>query len=76
LTEIHQLLLVVQGKLDPSVDLAVMDVFLERTGSQVKELYWMEHSSHCVILDEECEQVEKLPLDFLKRVLPDHYENR
>jgi carboxylesterase len=68
LPEVRQPLLVIQGRLDLSVNPGALAVFMDRVGSQVKELHWMERSSHCVVLDEECEKVEELTLNFLKRL--------
>jgi carboxylesterase len=68
LSTIHQPLLVVQGRRDFSVDPAVPEIISRQTQSKMKEIHWMENSTHCVILDNELEQVARLTFRFLERV--------
>jgi carboxylesterase len=70
LPAIRQPLLVVQGRLDRSVHPSVPQEIINRVNSQVCELHWMAHSRHVVLLDDELDQVTKITLDFLRRVLP------
>jgi len=69
LPEIHQPVLIVQGRLDPTVHPRSPEIIYERASSTVKELHWLERSTHCVILDKEHELAEELSLDFLRRML-------
>jgi len=68
LPAIQQPLLIIQGRRDYSVDPAVPEIIASRTRSSIKEIHWMENSTHCVILDSELEQVAGLTLRFLGRV--------
>ncbi len=65
---IHQPVLIVQGKLDSTVDAVVPQMIYDGISSDVKEIYWMEKSSHCVALDCELEQVIEITLRFLAKV--------
>jgi len=68
LPRVHQPILVMQGRLDPTVHPASPQIIYDRVGSSIKELHWLEHSTHCVILDREVELASRLTLDFLSRV--------
>jgi carboxylesterase len=68
LPTIQQPLLVVQGRRDFSVHPSVPGLIARRTRSDIKEIHWMENSTHCVIIDNELEQVADLTLRFLERV--------
>jgi carboxylesterase len=69
LPRIRQPVLIVQGKLDNIVHPEVPDFIYNQVGSTIKELYWMDQSTHCVILDQEFDHVAALTLQFLHRVL-------
>ncbi|HEX9091441.1 MAG TPA: alpha/beta fold hydrolase [Anaerolineales bacterium] len=69
LSQIHQPILIMQGRLDPTVHAQSPQIIYERVSSPVKELHWLERSTHCVILDKEHELAEELSLDFLRRTL-------
>jgi carboxylesterase len=64
LPQIHQPILILQGRLDPTVHPQSPQV-----SSSIKELHWLEQSTHCVILDKERDLATSLTLDFLNRVL-------
>jgi carboxylesterase len=66
---IQQPLLVVQGRLDPTVHPGVPEEIVTGVNSQVCELHWMERSHHVVLLDDELEQATEITLRFLHRVL-------
>lgn len=66
--EIHQPILIMQGRLDPTVHPAVPKMIFDKIGSTVKVLHWLEYSTHCVILDKERELAASLTLDFLNRL--------
>jgi len=69
LPPIRQPILIVQGRLDPTVHPQAPQVIHDRIGSSIKELHWLDNSTHCVILDKERDLVASLTLDFLHRVL-------
>ncbi len=69
LRAITQPILIVQGRLDDTVHPDVPQMIYDGVRSTIKEMYWMEHSSHCVILDQEREQIFALTTQFLSRVL-------
>jgi carboxylesterase len=68
LPEIHQPILIMQGRLDPTVHPESPTVIYDQVGSAFKEIHWLENSTHCVILDKERELAASLTLDFLQRV--------
>jgi len=69
LPQIRQPILIVQGRLDPTIHPQSPQIIYEQVSSTLKELHWLEHSTHCVILDKEHELAEELSLDFLRRAL-------
>lgn len=69
LGDIHQPLLIVQGKNDQAVYPVVPDLIAEQVRSEIVEIHWMQNSGHCVILDVERETAGELTLKFLTRVL-------
>jgi carboxylesterase len=69
LPQIHQPILIIQGRLDPTVHPESPKIIYDQVSSPVKELYWLEHSTHCVILDKERDLAASLTNDFLKRIL-------
>jgi carboxylesterase len=68
LPQVHQPLLVIQGKCDQTIDPKSAEMVYSTVQSTVKEIHWMEHSSHCVLLDREQPLVFQKTLDFLTRV--------
>lgn len=73
---IRQPLLVIQGRLDQTVDPAVPEMLCQGVCSAVKEVHWLERSGHCVILDQEWEQAAEMTSRFVKRVLTGINETR
>ena len=69
LASIHQPVLVVQGRLDRSIFPDCPDIVMSKVSSEVKEVYWMEKSEHCVLLDQEWEKVAEITEKFLVKVL-------
>jgi len=67
LPRIHQPVLIVQGRLDDTIDPRSGEVILREVASSVKEMHWLEKSTHCVILDQEWEQAAELTLKFMQR---------
>lgn len=62
-------ILVMQGRLDPTVHPSAPQVIYDQVSSPVKQLHWLENSTHCVILDKEHPLAARLTLEFLSRVL-------
>jgi carboxylesterase len=69
LAQIHQPILILQGRLDPTVHPQSPQTIYDRVSSSIKEFHWLEHSAHCVILDKERDLAASLTIDFLNRVL-------
>lgn len=69
LADIHQPIVIVQGRLDATVHRNVPDLISRSVISPVKEIYWMEKSGHLVILEQELGQVAEITLDFIQRSL-------
>jgi carboxylesterase len=68
LAAIHQPILVIQGRLDQTIDLQSGEIIMQRVASQVKQLRWLEKSTHCVILDQEWEQAAEMTAGFIERI--------
>jgi carboxylesterase len=68
LSAIRRPILIVQGRLDHTVDPAVPNIICRSVHSTVKEVHWMENSAHCVALDAERERVAEVTLQFMGRV--------
>jgi len=69
LGEIRQPILLIQGRLDKTVHPSVPGIIAQAVDSPFIEKYWMARSTHCVIIDQEMDEVARLTLDFLSRVL-------
>jgi carboxylesterase len=68
LDQIRRPILIVQGKLDTTVDPNVPQTIYNGVSSNFKEIYWMEKSSHCVIIDCEFDQVVAITQQFISKV--------
>ena len=69
LASIRRPVLVIQGKLDPSIHPTVPETIYTGVRSTIKEVHWLEHSTHCVALDREQDQVISLTLEFIEKAL-------
>jgi len=69
LPRIQQPIHIIQGRLDPTVHPDSPQIIYDQVSSPTKELHWLEHSTHCVILDKERDLAASLTLDFLNRNL-------
>jgi carboxylesterase len=76
LPEIHQPVLIVQGRLDMSVHPGVPELISQSVSSKVKEIRWMEKSGHVVIVDREWQTVAELTQQFIQRVLKRQYAHK
>lgn len=66
---VRQPLLVVQGRLDRTVDLEAVERFYRCSPAAPKEFYWMGGSGHCVVLEHEWPLVAHITQRFIERVL-------
>ena len=69
LPAVRRPILIVQGRLDGTVAPQVPAKIAGRVCSTIKEIYWMQNSTHCVALDAEWEQVAQLTLQFIEKVI-------
>jgi carboxylesterase len=69
LASIRRPVLVIQGRLDPTVHPTVPETIYSGVRSTLKEIHWLEHSTHCVALDREQDQVIALTLQFLEKAI-------
>jgi carboxylesterase len=69
LSRISQPLLIIQGRLDRLVDPAVPARLQAGVASTEKEIHWLAHSQHCLLLDQEWERAAEWTADFLARAL-------
>lgn len=68
LPQIFQPILVIQGRLDKSIDLQSGEIIMNEVGSQRKEMRWLDNSTHCVILDCEWERAAELTIEFFEKI--------
>lgn len=69
LRSVRQPTLIVQGRLDQTIDAGVPGILCSHLGSERIEVHWMKNSTHCVILDQEYETVGKITNRFLQILL-------
>ena len=69
LRQINQPLLLVQGRQDRTVAASAPQIIYDGVRSDLKELHWVEQAAHCVILDNEWQDVAALTAAFIERVL-------
>lgn len=69
LEQVHQPLLIVQGRRDATVHPSTPALIDSRVASDFREIHWMENSAHCVIIDQEMELVNQITENFLKNIL-------
>ncbi len=62
-------LLVVQGRLDKTIDPLSSEHYYQVAGSNIKEFHWLDRSSHCLLLDCEWETAAELSLKFIEQRL-------
>ncbi|MBI5080657.1 MAG: alpha/beta hydrolase, partial [Chloroflexi bacterium] len=68
LSRISQPILNIQGRLDVVIDPRNGEVILSEVRSQIKEMHWLEHSTHVVVLDQEWERAAELTLNFIQKI--------
>ena len=69
LSNIHQPILIIQGRHDTTVKATVPQTIYQNVNSTIKEVYWMENSTHVVCVDHEHQKVGDITIRFIKRVL-------
>lgn len=73
---IQQPMLIVQGRRDATVHADTPQIIYQNVASKIKEIHWMEKSAHCVIIDQEMEQVHRMSLEFIQKILKDSVRQR
>jgi len=66
LPQIHQPVIIFQGRKDLTVAPSAGEMILKGVSSRVKEHHWMEQSSHAILLDCELDAVTELTLQFMQ----------
>lgn len=66
LSKITQPTIVFQGRNDLTVAPEAGEMILDGISSRVKAHYWMENSSHAIVLDKEYEEVANISLQFIE----------
>ena len=69
LPKVSQPLLLIQGRNDRSVHPTGPEIINQNVASTIKEIHWLDNSGHCVMLEEQCQQVEDFTLEFIQRIL-------
>ncbi len=69
LADIHQPILIVQGRLDTTVHPTAPQTIYDTVKSNVKEIHWMENSSHVVIIDKELDSIAEITIRFIEKSL-------
>ncbi len=67
---IRQPLLIVQGRLDTTIDPRSGEIIRSTVGSSDVRLHWLERSSHAVTLDSGLDEVARLSLELIDSVTP------
>lgn len=62
--------LILQGANDRTIDPISSQLVYDGISSTRKELIWMKNSGHCIVLDQEYEQVMAASLSFVQSILP------
>jgi len=68
LPKINQPILIMQGRLDPTIHPEVPNMIYNSINSSIKEVVWMENTEHCVIIDKEMDLAAQITLDFLSSI--------
>jgi esterase/lipase len=63
-----------QGKLDETVDPEGAELIIDNVSSSDKELYIMQESTHCILLDKEWEYVSNISMRFINEIVTGHRE--
>ncbi len=68
LPRISQPILNLQGRLDVVIDPRNGEAIFQEVKSQIKEMHWLENSTHVLVLDQEWERAAELTLNFIRQV--------
>jgi carboxylesterase len=71
LPEIKQPALILQGCLDQTIDPQSSKIVYDLLGSKDKNLHWLEHSGHVILLDRQFDEAFQLTLAFLAKTTAD-----
>lgn len=66
---IRQPVVVFQGRFDTTIDPTCGEIILQGVSSTVKELHWMEQSSHVILIDRELVPVMQMTEKFIQKVM-------
>jgi len=69
LPQIQQPSLIIQGKFDRTIHPDSGKTIYNQISSSVKELHWMEHSSHCILLDSDLDEVSTITFRFIDQAV-------
>jgi len=69
LNYIYQPVLIIQGRLDPTVHPDTPGIIAKGVSSEIVEVHWLEHTAHTVLLDREFDKTLDLSLAFIDRIL-------
>jgi carboxylesterase len=69
LESIRRPILIIQGCLDARIPSEVPGIIFNRVSSVLKEIHWMQNSTHCVVIDKEMESVKEITLRFIEKAL-------
>ncbi len=69
LRQVNQPALIMQGAKDRTIDPNSSKVIFDSIASTQKELVWQQNSGHCIVLDQEYEQVMAKSLAFVESIL-------
>lgn len=70
LSSIRQPVLIFQGKNDQTIDPMSSQTVYDEIGSSEKQLTWLEHSGHCILLDSEWESAAEGTWQFVQHHIP------
>lgn len=68
---ISQPALIFQGRLDTTIDLNGSKIIYQKIKSTHKTINFLEQSGHCIIIDQQFNQVAQSVLDFLGQIIPE-----
>ncbi len=69
LKTVNQPALILQGEKDRTIDPNSAQIIFDGIASSRKDLVWMKNSGHCIVLDQEYEQVMSKSLSFVQSIL-------
>jgi carboxylesterase len=68
LPQIHQPVLILQGRLDTTVSPLASQIIYAVIASPMRALHWMDRSSHHLLLEQELDRIAEITLEFLHKI--------